>query len=63
MSSDRGTKIHPKFVQNSSRGIACSTRFRHTKRGTERLVPLRSVLSHVPNGILGISGCWLQSEI
>ncbi|RXH84984.1 hypothetical protein DVH24_041752 [Malus domestica] len=38
-----------KFTQNSSRGTARSTRFRRTKRGTERLVPLCSVPSYVPN--------------
>ncbi|KAB2626674.1 S ribonuclease [Pyrus ussuriensis x Pyrus communis] len=45
-----GGAVERKFTQNSSRGTARSTRFRHTKRGTERLIPLCSVPSHVPNG-------------
>ncbi|KAB2617007.1 S ribonuclease [Pyrus ussuriensis x Pyrus communis] len=44
-----GGKVERKFTQNSSRGTTRSTRFRRTKRGTERLVPLCSVPSHVPN--------------
>ncbi|KAM1863289.1 hypothetical protein ACFX14_003658 [Malus domestica] len=39
-----------KFTQNSSRGTTCSTRFRRTKSGMERLIPLRFVPSHIPNG-------------
>ncbi|RXH85439.1 hypothetical protein DVH24_002537 [Malus domestica] len=45
-----GDEAERKFTQNSSHGTAHSTRFRRTKRGTERLVSLHSVLSHVPNG-------------
>ncbi|RXH87967.1 hypothetical protein DVH24_037612 [Malus domestica] len=45
-----GGEVERKFTQNSSRGTAHSTRFRRTKRETERLVPLRSIPSHVPNG-------------
>ncbi|RXH89114.1 hypothetical protein DVH24_006092 [Malus domestica] len=45
-----GGEAERKFTQNSSRGTARSIRFRRTKCGTERLVPLRSVPSHVPNG-------------
>ncbi|KAB2598163.1 S ribonuclease [Pyrus ussuriensis x Pyrus communis] len=47
-----GGEVERKFTQNSSRGTTRSTCFRHTKRGTERLVPLCSVPSHVPNGTL-----------
>ncbi|CAN6582256.1 unnamed protein product [Malus baccata var. baccata] len=47
-----GGDVERKFTQNSSRGTTRFTRFRHTKRGTEPLVPLRSVPSHVPNGSL-----------
>ncbi|RXH73902.1 hypothetical protein DVH24_016724 [Malus domestica] len=39
-----------KITQNLSRETTRSTCFRRTKRETKRLVPLRSVLSHVPNG-------------
>ncbi|KAB2613107.1 S ribonuclease [Pyrus ussuriensis x Pyrus communis] len=46
-------EVERKFTQNSSRGTARSTRFRRTKHGIERLVPLCSVPSHVPNGTLG----------
>ncbi|RXH98303.1 hypothetical protein DVH24_010628, partial [Malus domestica] len=47
-----GGEEERKFTQNSSRGIACSTHFRRTKRGTERLVPLRFIPAHVPNGTI-----------
>ncbi|KAB2629566.1 S ribonuclease [Pyrus ussuriensis x Pyrus communis] len=50
-----GGEVERKFTQNSSCGIARSTCFRRTKRGTERLVPLCSVSSHVPNGTLRFS--------
>ncbi|RXH69480.1 hypothetical protein DVH24_037264 [Malus domestica] len=45
-----GGEAERKFIQNSSHETARSTRFRRTKRGTERLVPLYSVSSHVPKG-------------
>ncbi|KAB2629084.1 S ribonuclease [Pyrus ussuriensis x Pyrus communis] len=45
-----GGEVERKFTQNSSRGTAHSTRFRRTKCGMERLVPLCSVPSHVSNG-------------
>ncbi|RXH70963.1 hypothetical protein DVH24_015585 [Malus domestica] len=43
-SHSRG-EVERKIIQNLSRGTLRSTRFRHTKRGTERLIPLRSVPS------------------
>ncbi|RXH91567.1 hypothetical protein DVH24_020590 [Malus domestica] len=49
-----GGEAEQKFTQNSSRGTVRSTCFRSTKRGTERLVPLRSIPSHVPNSTYGI---------
>ncbi|KAM1193705.1 hypothetical protein ACFX13_020956 [Malus domestica] len=45
-----GGEVERKFTKNSSHGTACSTRFRRTKHGTKRLVSLRSVPSHLPNG-------------
>ncbi|TQD76993.1 hypothetical protein C1H46_037439 [Malus baccata] len=36
-----GGEAEQKFIKNSSRETARSTRFRRTKRETERLVPLR----------------------
>ncbi|CAN6561993.1 unnamed protein product [Malus baccata var. baccata] len=48
-SRSRGSEAERKFTQNSSHRIARSTSFRRTKHGTERLVSLRSVPSHVPN--------------
>ncbi|KAB2610792.1 S ribonuclease [Pyrus ussuriensis x Pyrus communis] len=45
-----GGEVERKFTQNSSCGIARSTRFRPTKRGAERLIPLCSVPSHLLNG-------------
>ncbi|RXH95863.1 hypothetical protein DVH24_008363 [Malus domestica] len=45
-----GGETERKFTQNLSRRTAHSTRFRRNKRGTEHLVPLRLVPSHVPNG-------------
>ncbi|KAM2565512.1 hypothetical protein TB1_008131 [Malus domestica] len=50
-----GDEVQQKFTQNSFCGTARSTRFRRTKRGTERPVPLRSVPSHVPNCTLIIT--------
>ncbi|KAB2601543.1 S ribonuclease [Pyrus ussuriensis x Pyrus communis] len=47
-----GGEVERKFTQISSRGTARSTRLRCTKRGTERLIPLCSVPSHVPNGTI-----------
>ncbi|RXH74426.1 hypothetical protein DVH24_029147 [Malus domestica] len=44
-----GGEVERKFTKNSFRETARSIRFRHTKRGTESPVPLRSVSSHVPN--------------
>ena len=43
-------EVEWKISQISSQGTTRSTIFKRTKRGTERLVPLRSVPSHVPNG-------------
>ncbi|RXH84649.1 hypothetical protein DVH24_032933 [Malus domestica] len=43
-----GGEAERKFPQNSSRGTTRSTHFRHTKRGTERLVPLCSIPSLTP---------------
>ncbi|RXH98138.1 hypothetical protein DVH24_010463 [Malus domestica] len=43
-------KTERKITQNLSCGIAYSTRFRRTKHGMERFVPLHYVSSHVPNG-------------
>ncbi|KAM1873993.1 hypothetical protein ACFX13_007770 [Malus domestica] len=45
-----GDEAERKFIKNSSHGTTRSTHFRRTIRGTERLVPLRYVSSHVPNG-------------
>ena len=45
-----GGEVERKISQISSHGTTRSTVFRHTKRGTERLVPFRPVSSHVPNG-------------
>ncbi|RXH86964.1 hypothetical protein DVH24_022237 [Malus domestica] len=45
-------KTERKFTQNLSHGTSRSIRFRGTKHGTKRFVPLRSVSSHVPNGSL-----------
>ncbi|RXH81175.1 hypothetical protein DVH24_005089 [Malus domestica] len=42
-----GGEAERKFIQNSSRGIACSTRFRRTKHETECIVRLRSIPSHI----------------
>ncbi|CAN6558151.1 unnamed protein product [Malus baccata var. baccata] len=39
-----------KFIKNSSHGTMRSTRFTRTIRGTECLVPFRSIPSHVLNG-------------
>ncbi|KAM2441700.1 hypothetical protein PS1_022876 [Malus domestica] len=48
-----GGEAERKFTQNSSRGTTRSTSFRRTKEGTECLIPLNFVMSHVPNGTLG----------
>ncbi|KAM1334767.1 hypothetical protein ACFX2F_010636 [Malus domestica] len=50
--SFQGGKAERKFTQNSSYGTTRSTRFRRTKRGTEHLIPLHSIMSHVPNGTI-----------
>ncbi|KAM1483838.1 hypothetical protein ACFXTO_035964 [Malus domestica] len=47
---DDEEEVERKISQISSHGTTRSTIFRHTKRGTERLVPFRPVPSHVPNG-------------
>ncbi|RXH68464.1 hypothetical protein DVH24_030797 [Malus domestica] len=44
-----------KFIQNSFRGTARSTRFRRTERVMEHLIPLHFVSSHVPNGVIKFS--------
>ncbi|RXH68977.1 hypothetical protein DVH24_031310 [Malus domestica] len=47
-----GGEAEQKFTQNSSRGTACSTRFRRIKRRTEHLVSLhffRATYQKVPN--------------
>ncbi|RXI03622.1 hypothetical protein DVH24_004274 [Malus domestica] len=47
-----GDEVERKFIQNLSRGTTRSTRFRDTKRGMERLVPLHFVTSRIPHGTL-----------
>ncbi|RXH81144.1 hypothetical protein DVH24_005058 [Malus domestica] len=54
--------LERKFIQNSSSETTHSTRFRHTKRGTERLVPLCSILSHVPNSTYGTKKNYMEQK-
>ncbi|RXH77196.1 hypothetical protein DVH24_023470 [Malus domestica] len=44
-----GGEAERKFTQNLSRGIMHFTCFKRTKRRMKRLIPFRSVPSHVPN--------------
>ncbi|KAM1120607.1 hypothetical protein ACFX19_002426 [Malus domestica] len=42
-------EVEQKLIQNLSHGMPRSTRFKRTKRKTERVVPFRPVPFYVPN--------------